>query len=77
MLLAVGDGSPALPVRRRHSRDAGTGRGLWLLDQYAVRHGVDPSGPGGGKTVWALLCPEAPDPAEGELALWLDELEGR
>jgi anti-sigma regulatory factor (Ser/Thr protein kinase) len=39
VLLAVADESPGMPVLRRHSREAGTGRGLWLLDQYAASHG--------------------------------------
>lgn len=33
VLLVVADESPVLPVVRRHSREAATGRGLWLLDQ--------------------------------------------
>lgn len=76
VLLGVSDGSPSLPVLRRHGREAGTGRGLWLLDQYSRRAGVDVRQPGSGKQVWAVLCPEvrAPDAA---LAGWLDQVEGR
>ena len=79
VLLEVSDGSPTLPVLRRHSREAGTGRGLWLLEQYSARHGVDVTRAGTGKTVWALLCPEVLDEAEGadaSLAMWLDQVEG-
>lgn len=77
VLLTVTDGSAVLPVVRRHSREASTGRGLWLLDQYSAAHGVErlPD----GKQVWAVLCPEVADPAEGAdaaLATWLDEVEG-
>lgn len=79
VLLVVGDDSPAMPVVRRHSREAATGRGLWLLEQYSVRHGVDTSRPGRGKSVWAVLCPEAHEPEQGSdaaLALWLDSVDG-
>lgn len=79
VLLEVTDTSALLPVLRRFSREAGTGRGLWLLEQYSARHGVDLSRPGTGKTVWALLCPEVLGDAEGSdaaLAMWLDEVEG-
>lgn len=79
VLLEVSDGSPLMPVLRRHGREAATGRGLWLLDHYSARHGVDVTRPGDGKTVWALLCPEVLDPDEGSdasLAMWLDELDG-
>ena len=78
VLLSVTDGSPVLPVVRRHSREAGTGRGLWLLDQYSASHGVHRQP--GGKVVWAVLCPEVQDPREGSdaaLATWLDAIEGR
>jgi anti-sigma regulatory factor (Ser/Thr protein kinase) len=79
VLLGVSDASPSMPVLRRHSRDAGTGRGLWLLEQYSASHGVDVTRSGTGKQVWAILCPEVLDPAEGSdaaLATWLDQLEG-
>jgi anti-sigma regulatory factor (Ser/Thr protein kinase) len=79
VLLAVADESPGMPVLRRHSREAGTGRGLWLLDQYAASHGVDVTRPGRGKLVWAVLCPEVADPTDGAdaaLAMWLDAVEG-
>ncbi len=79
VLLEVTDLAPTLPVLRRHRREASTGRGLWLLDQYAATHGVDLTRPGTGKTVWAVLCPEVLDPAEGSdaaLATWLDQSEG-
>lgn len=77
VLLSVSDGSTVLPVLRRHSREAGTGRGLWLLDQYSALHGVHLQP--GGKVIWALLCPEVQDPMEGSdaaLATWLDAIDG-
>lgn len=77
VLLSVADGSSVLPVVRRHSRDSGTGRGLWLLDQYSAAHGVHRRPD--GKVVWAVLCPEVQDPLEGSdaaLATWLDEVDG-
>lgn len=78
VLLSVADGSPALPVVRRHSRDTSTGRGLWLLTQYSAQHGVVRTRT--GKQVWALLCPETDDPEGGAgaaLARWLDDTERR
>ena len=78
-VLVVGDDSPVLPVVRRHSREAATGRGLWLLEQYSSAHGVDLSRPGPGKSVWAVLHAEVPDPEDGgeaALASWLDSIEG-
>lgn len=78
VLLSVSDGSPALPVVRRHSRDAATGRGLWLLTQYSAQHGVVRTRT--GKQVWAVLCPETDDAESGTgaaLARWLDESERR
>lgn len=47
--IEVSDDSPVMPVPRRHSATATTGRGLRLLDA-AGRWGVE-SNPG-GKTVW-------------------------
>jgi anti-sigma regulatory factor (Ser/Thr protein kinase) len=76
VLLGVSDGSAALPVLRRHGREAGTGRGLWLLDQYSQRAGVDVRRPGTGKQVWAVLCPEVAAPDEAALTGWLDQVEG-
>jgi anti-sigma regulatory factor (Ser/Thr protein kinase) len=79
VLLCVADDSAGLPVLRRHTREAGTGRGLWLLDQYTAAHGVDVTRPGTGKLVWAVLCPEVAEPADGAdaaLATWLDQVEG-
>jgi anti-sigma regulatory factor (Ser/Thr protein kinase) len=77
VLLSVADGSTVLPVLRRHSREAATGRGLWLLDQYSAARGVQQLP--GGKSIWAVLCPEVPDPQEGAdsaMATWLDAADG-
>ena len=78
VLLSVADGSPALPVLRRHTREAGTGRGLWLLDQYSSSHGVDVAESAAGKQVWCVLRPEEAedaDSADGALAMWLDAVD--
>ena len=78
-VLVVSDDSPVLPVLRRHSREAATGRGLWLLEQYSSAHGVDVGRPGPGKSVWAVLHADVPDPEDGgdaALATWLDSIEG-
>jgi hypothetical protein len=77
VLLVVADSSPTLPVMRRHSRVSATGRGLWLLDQYSLRHGLLVTDE--GKQLWSLLRPESAAPGEGgepALALWLDGIEG-
>ena len=66
--IQVADANPVLPVVRNHGTDAGTGRGLRVLDRMASRWGtfsVD-----GGKIVWFEIRtdglegePDAPDPA--------------
>jgi len=65
-------------VVRRHSREAGTGRGLWLLQQYSQQHGVHVAPPGDGKAVWAVLRAEQGDAEVDDAALahFLDEAEG-
>ena len=75
VVLVVSDGSSTLPVLRHHMREAGTGRGLWLLDQYSQRAGVEVRH-GSGKQVWAVLCPEVTAPDDAALASWLDRVEG-
>jgi len=64
----VNDGSP-VPPRVRHFRaDAGTGRGVRLLESLASRWGIERTG--GGKTVWFTLSTSpgsAPDPWEFDL----------
>jgi hypothetical protein len=62
---------------RRHSRVSATGRGLWLLDQYSLRHGLVVTDE--GKQLWSLLRPESAAPGDGDdaaLALWLDSIDG-
>ena len=44
------DESPVMPVRRRFSTEAGTGRGLRLVEALSLRWGVEPADP--GKTVF-------------------------
>ena len=65
----VTDGSPSHPVLRDNPTMAGTGRGIWLLDELAARWGIDPEGV--GKVVWFELSPSgdrsmatAPQPPE-------------
>lgn len=76
VLLLVSDAASTLPVLRRHTREAGTGRGLWLLEQYSVQQGVDVTRAGSGKTIWAVLCPEQDEGGDAALATWLDASEG-
>lgn len=57
--LRVHDGGGALPVRRLRPSDAvSTGRGLHLLEEVALRWGVE-AVPHGGKVVWAELPRDA------------------
>ena len=49
----VVDGSSTHPILREHPTLAGTGRGLWLLDELATRWGIDPEAT--GKVVWFEL----------------------
>ncbi len=60
----VGDGSQRLPVRRHFSPDAGTGRGLMLIDALASRWGTSETGD--GKVVWFELAPGPSDPPRGD-----------
>jgi anti-sigma regulatory factor (Ser/Thr protein kinase) len=51
--IGVVDGSPVLPSPKRYPLDAGTGRGLLLVDRVAARWGVQSED--NGKTVWFEL----------------------
>jgi anti-sigma regulatory factor (Ser/Thr protein kinase) len=46
----IKDTNPSFPVMRSHSPEAGTGRGLHVLDRLATRWGTSPVH--GGKVVW-------------------------
>jgi PAS domain S-box-containing protein len=50
LLVEVHDGNPQVPVVRRHAREAGTGRGLHMVDGLADEWGVYHRGD--GKVVW-------------------------
>jgi len=52
--LEVTDGSSRLPLQRRHSQLAGTGRGLQLVGALAEEWGVEVLA-GRGKVVWAVF----------------------
>lgn len=60
--VAVSDGSPRRPVRRRGSAQATTGRGMAVVEALSTVWGVDDHP--GGKTVWCVL-PGAAAPAGG------------
>lgn len=74
----VTDGSPHAPAPRGYGPNAGTGRGLMLLEELVADWGVVPAGP--GKTVWFLIRADhgvgtgprdasaRPDPAEAPTA---------
>jgi anti-sigma regulatory factor (Ser/Thr protein kinase) len=49
----ISDGSTAAPTRRAYSADAGTGRGMMLVEALAVRWGSELDGD--GKRVWFEL----------------------
>ncbi len=61
--IAVQDASPLPVLRRRHSLESGTGRGLLLVEQMARAWGVDQRR--GGKAVWFEITGE-PDAVEVE-----------
>jgi anti-sigma regulatory factor (Ser/Thr protein kinase) len=63
--VSVADASPRSVLRRQHSVESGTGRGLVLVDRMATRWGIDKTV--GGKCVWFEL-PAAP-PADAWDAL--------
>jgi len=46
----VADGNPTPPVQKRYDTDAGSGRGLHLLEVLSDRYGTDALP--GGKLVW-------------------------
>lgn len=70
----VCDNSPLPPRLRHFSADAGTGRGLRLLDSLATDWGVEPLP--GGKCVWFTLALHEPAVvAEWELDLDFDAVE--
>jgi anti-sigma regulatory factor (Ser/Thr protein kinase) len=74
VVLSVGDGSPVLPVQRRHSREAATGRGLLLLDRYATGYGVARGA--AGKQVWAVLRAQVMTfDDDASLADWFDGIQ--
>ena len=69
--IAVSDSSPALPQRRRHGLEAGTGRGLGIVALLSTESGCDRTDDGPyRKTAWCRLPldPAAlPDPNDGAL----------
>ena len=71
----VRDGSPAMPLRVRHSRTAATGRGLALVTAVARSWGVDRHDD--GKTVWCELAaaPTERTAEEALLAAWDDDVD--
>jgi anti-sigma regulatory factor (Ser/Thr protein kinase) len=71
--VTVADGSARQPMRRRHSVDSGTGRGLILVEQLSASWGVDLLE--GGKVVWFEL-PREDEGAAPDLDAWDDAWEG-
>ena len=69
--IAVSDTSPVLPHRKRHGVEAGTGRGLGLVELLSTDSGCEPREHGPyRKTVWCELPldPAAlPGPEDGAL----------
>jgi PAS domain S-box-containing protein len=61
--VAVGDGSPHLPSRRRYAATAGTGRGLLMLESMVDDWGVTPQPE--GKIVWFRLSGRDDDQPDG------------
>jgi anti-sigma regulatory factor (Ser/Thr protein kinase) len=55
--VGVSDNTPISPVRKRYGPEAGTGRGLMLVERMAAAWGTSLSDH--GKVVWFELSPEA------------------
>jgi anti-sigma regulatory factor (Ser/Thr protein kinase) len=70
--VTVADGSPRQPMRRRHSVDSGTGRGLMLVEQMAAAWGVELLD--AGKVVWFEL-PREDEGTAPDLDAWDDAWE--
>ena len=68
--IAVRDGSPIIPRRRRHAHDATTGRGLELLDRLSESWRVQPVE--GGKTLTFTITADADPWAAFDLSNWED-----
>jgi anti-sigma regulatory factor (Ser/Thr protein kinase) len=56
--ISVRDGSPVAPRTHAFSSTSTTGRGLRLLEELAMRWGVQQEASTGGKTVWFEVGPE-------------------
>lgn len=68
----VTDGAQREPERRRHGLQAGTGRGLGLLQALSSRWGSEPASDPWRKTVWFELPVDPallPSPRDGALEL--------
>lgn len=68
----VRDRSPRLPVRRRYSEHATTGRGLHLVDSLSAAWGVEPAVD--GKVVWFELAETTGDEQAPGDAIPVDDL---
>ena len=53
--IEVHDESPRLPTRKTYGVEAGTGRGLMLVEQLSQSWGAEPNSEGTGKVVWFEL----------------------
>ncbi len=53
--VSVSDGSPRPATRRRYGLDAGTGRGLGLVETLSLDWGTEAAAPPWAKTVWFEL----------------------
>jgi len=76
--VGVSDESTGAAARKRYGPDAGTGRGLLLVERIATAWGTEPSG--AGKLVWFQLAPGTGETAlvgaEADFAADLAELAG-
>ena len=64
--IEVYDASPVLPARKHYGVNAGTGRGMLLIEALTERWGAEPAG--SGKVVWFVLRSSG----EAEFAFELD-----
>ena len=66
--IEVHDASPVLPARRYYGTEAGTGRGIMLVEEMSTGWGAEPRG--SGKVVWFELAPG--HEAKGSVDIALD-----
>jgi hypothetical protein len=65
--IEVHDASPVMPARRYYGTEAGTGRGIMLVEEMSTGWGAEPRG--SGKVVWFELAPGHEAKGSADIAL--------